>query len=176
MKSLLCTVAILFIATAAVAQEGAVVVNVGGSINCVTTMGESGFDATSYSLGGTDKKPGPFQAPNPPALADLTITKNFDACSENLIRTFLAGKVFPTVTLIQYQNLGKTDHFAALTITLTNGMINNYQITGAPSVLPTESVAFNYSKVCITSITQKPDGSLGSPVRVCYDVAKNIVS
>lgn len=125
MKSLSYTVAMLFIATAAVAQEGAAVVNVGDSINC---------------------------APSSQA------------------------RYFPTVTLIQYQNPGKTDHFAALTITLTNGMINNYQVTGAPSVLRAESLAFTYSKVCITSVTQKPDGSLGSPVRVCYDVAKNIVS
>jgi type VI protein secretion system component Hcp len=107
-------------------------------------------------------------------LSDLTISKNFDACSEQLIHTFLGGKVIPTLTLIQYS---AGEHpFAALTITLSTAIINDYQVTGAPDIRPTESLAFTYNKVCVRSISQKSDGTLETPVTVCYDVAKGLLS
>jgi type VI secretion system secreted protein Hcp len=176
MKLLLPAVCSVFLVTSALAQRGAVVVNVGGAVNCVSVKGESGFDATAYSLGGTDPtKPGSTSGGSgKPNLSDLTITKNFDACSEQLIRTFLGGKVIPTVTLIRYS---AGEHpFAALTITLSTAIINDYQVTGAPDVRPTEVLALTYNKVCVKSVTQKPDGSLESPVTVCYDVARGMLS
>ncbi len=180
MKSFLSLVVLSLFATAALAQHGAVVVNVGGSVNCVTVKGESGFDATSYVLSGTEGKQQPGggagSTATAPSLTDLTITKHFDACSEQLIREFLAGRRLPTVTLVQYAGSGAGAAYAALTITLTDAMINNYQVTGAPSVLPIESLGLTYTKVCIASITQNADGSLQSPVRVCYDVLRNKVN
>ncbi|HWW23063.1 MAG TPA: type VI secretion system tube protein Hcp [Edaphobacter sp.] len=178
MKLLLSAVCPFFLATSALAQQGAVVVNVGAAVNCVTTKGETGFDATSYVLGGTEGtgKPGATQAAGKPALTDLSISKNFDACSEQLIQSFLSGKVIPSMTLIQYSNSASNQPYAALTITLTNAMINSYEVTGAPSVHPAESLSFSYRKVCMTSVSQRPDGSLGSPVHVCYDVVLNQLS
>jgi type VI protein secretion system component Hcp len=179
MKFLLSAAGSFLLATSALAQQGAVVVNTGGNINCVTVKGEDGFDARSYSLGGsvvTGTISSGSAASGKPALQDLNIAKNFDACSEHLIQTFLGAKVIPTVTLIQYSNTSSNTLYAALTITLTNAIINSYEVTGAPSVHPTESIAFTYSKVCVTSITQNPDGSLKSPVHVCYDVALNKLS
>jgi type VI secretion system secreted protein Hcp len=178
MKLLLSAVCSVLFVTSALAQRGEVVVNVGGAVNCVSTKGESGFDATSYSLGGTEATSKVGSSSGAGAgkldLSDLTINKNFDACSEQLIRTFLAGKVIPTLTLIQYS---AGEHpFAALTITLSTAIINDYQVTGAPDVRPTESLAFTYNKVCVKSVSQKPDGSLESPVTVCYDVARGMLS
>jgi type VI protein secretion system component Hcp len=177
MKLFLCAVVLLFLVGSAVAQQGAVVVNVSGVMSCVTAKGETGFDATFYSLGGTDgvEKPGAPERNKAPTLADLTITKNFDACSEQLIRLFLGSKVIPSMTLIQYSATSR-DPFAAVTIKLTNALINKYEVTGAPSVHPTEALDFTYSKMCITSVTQNPDGSLKSPVTVCYDAAANMLS
>lgn len=179
MKGLLSVIFAFLVAGVAAAQQGAVVVNAGGAVNCVTTKGETGFDATSYALSGTlDKQdqPGAGQSVTSPSLTDLTISKHFDACSEHLIRVFLAAKRIPRVTLIQYAGASDRAPYAALTITLSDAMISRYQVAGAPSVLPRESLGFTYSKVCIASITQNADGSLSNPVRVCYDVARNQVN
>ena len=176
MKLFLSAACSVFLALSALAQRGAVVVNVGSAVNCVSVKGEVGFDATAYSLGGTDltKPGGPGGGSGKPNLSDLTVTKNFDACSEQLIRTFLGGKVIPVVTLIQYS---AGEHpFAALTITLNTAIINDYQVAGAPDVRPAESLAFTYNKVCVKSISQRPDGTLETPVTVCYDVAKGLLS
>ena len=82
--------------------------------------------------------------------------------------------MIPVVTLIQYS---AGEHpFAALTITLNTAIINDYQVTGSPDVRPAESLAFTYNKVCVKSISQRPDGSLESPVTVCYDVARGVLS
>jgi type VI secretion system secreted protein Hcp len=182
MKLFLSAVCSILLATSALAQQGAVVVNVGATVNCVTTKGETGFEAYAYMLGGTagTGKPGAVgtgAGSSKPSLTDLTISKNFDACSEQLIQTFLSGKVIQTLTLIQYQNVGASGQpFAALTITLSNAMINSYDVSGEPSVRPTESLTFNYRKVCVASVSQRPDGTLASPVKVCYDVVANQLS
>ena len=181
MKLLLSVVALVACACPVLAQSGDIVVNTGGSVNCVNVKGESGFDALSYSLGGTvatNLAGGGVQTAGKPHLSDLAIVKNFDACSEALIRSFLSAKSMPTVTLIHYNrsSVSQQPPFAALTITLSNAFINSYQISGAASEHPTETVSFSYTKVCIASITQSPTGTLGTPVRVCYDLARNLVN
>jgi type VI protein secretion system component Hcp len=180
MKLLLAVVALVCLARPAVAQSGDLVVNTGGSVNCVNVKGESGFDALSYSLGGENTSTvvgGTGQQLKKPSLSDLNIQRTFDPCSEALIQSFLSGKVMPTVTLIQYAKVtSNATPYAALTITLSNALINSYQISGSASLRPTESVAFTYSKVCVASVAQRPDGSLAQPVRVCYDLSKNLVS
>ena len=180
MKLFLSAVCSALFATSALAQQGAVVVNVGATVNCVTTKGERGFEAYAYTLAGTagTGKPGAVgTGSSKPSLTDLNISKGFDACSEQLIQTFLSGKVIPTLTLIQYSNVGNSSQpFAALTITLSNAMINSYDVSGEPSVRPLESLTFAYRKVCVTSVSQRPDGTLASPVKVCYDVVANQLS
>jgi type VI protein secretion system component Hcp len=179
MKLLLSACLSLLATTTALAQSGAVVVNVNG-ISCTNVIRQTGFNATAYSLGGTVKT-GRIERPNdpsnarPPSLSELSVAKNFDACSEPLIRLFLGSAVIPVVTLIQYSSGGK-EQFAALTITLTNAVMTSYEVTGAPDVHPSEVLLFTYKKVCVASISQNPDGSTQPPVTVCYDASKNQLS
>jgi type VI protein secretion system component Hcp len=177
MKLLLSASFLFVLAASAVAQQGLVVVNVGG-VNCASSNGEAGFDATSYSLSGKEvgDTPGSLKSSKAPSLADLTITKNFDVCSEQLIQLFLSDKVISSLVLTQYGTSALGTPFAALTIKLTNATISNYEVKGAPSVHPTEALSFSYTKVCVTSVEQKRDGSAGSPVTVCYDVLRNVVN
>jgi len=177
MKLLLSACLSFFLATSALAQNGAVVVNVNG-INCTNVEHQTGFNATSYSLGGTVKtgRAEPARNARPPALDALSVAKNFDACSEPLIRLFLGSTTIPTLTLIQYSGGGDGRNVPALTITLTNAVMTSYEVTGAPEVRPAEVLTFIYKKVCVTSVGQNPDGSPQSPVTVCYDVARNQVS
>jgi len=178
MKLFLVACLLCLFGVSALAQSGAVIVNVNG-ITCVTGVGQTGFNALSYSLGGTVKtgQPGSGREAKVPSLQDLMVSKNFDACSERLIRLFLGSTVVPVVTLIQYSPAGGSERpYAALTITLTNALMNSYEVTGAPQVHPTETLDFTYSKVCVSSITQAEDGRLLPPVTVCYDVAGNKLS
>ncbi|MDP9051527.1 MAG: type VI secretion system tube protein Hcp [Acidobacteriota bacterium] len=174
MKLLVSTCFSFLLATSALAQQrGAVVVNDNG-INCVNITGETGFNATSYSLGGTINtgNPGSPGGSKTPSLKDLVVTKNFDDCSAPLIRLFLGGTVASTLKLIQYSNSTNTVRpFAEFTITLTNALMNSYEIDGSPMVSPTEKLTFTYSKVCVASVSARSDGSLTNEVRVCYDVA-----
>jgi type VI protein secretion system component Hcp len=181
MKLLLSVCLSVLAIPSALAQSGAVVVNVNG-ISCINAVHQTGFNATSYSLGGTVKT-GRFEQSNaqsnaqssirPPSLSDLSVAKNFDACSEPLIRLFLGSTVIPTVTLIQYSTGSGERPFAALTITLTNAIMTSYEVTGAPDVHPTQVLLLTYKKVSVISISQNPDGTTQAPVTVCYDAAKN---
>jgi type VI protein secretion system component Hcp len=177
MKLLLFASFLFVSAASAVAQHGQVIVNLGG-INCAAANGDAGFDATSYSLSGKEAgdTPGSPKSTKGPSLTDLTITKNFDACSEQLIQLFLGNKTISSLVLTQYGTSALGVAFAALIIKLSNPTISNYEVKGAPSVHPTEALSFSYSKVCVTSVEQKQDGTVGSSVTVCYDVLRNVVN
>jgi hypothetical protein len=77
---ILAPAALLFLASTASAlaqTPGSVVVNTGNKIDCVTAKGEQGFEATSWSIGGTVASkvtPGGVLG-GTPSLKDLVITK-----------------------------------------------------------------------------------------------------
>jgi len=177
MKVLLSVLFSLVLEVPALAQNGSVLVNVNG-ITCTNLSGKTGFEATSYSLGGTVKtgKIASSNVAKAPSLDDLSIGKTFDECSEPLIRLFLGSRVVPTVTLIQYGIGEQESKTAVLTITLSNTIMTSYEVTGAPDVRPTEVLTFTYKSVCVTSVGQNPDGSVKPPVTVCYDTAKRLVN
>jgi len=110
-------------------------------------------------------------------LTDLLITKALDPCSADLIRLFVSGKKIATVTLTETTptGAGGPPH-NPITITLTGAYISNYSINGAPGAKPSEVVDFLFSKVCVTTVSQNPNGSLESPQTVCYDPITRIVS
>jgi type VI protein secretion system component Hcp len=176
MKLLLLSLLSLFAAVPAFAQTGTVLVNVNG-ITCTILDGKTGFEATVYSLGGTvkEKKLDTANTAKPPALDDLSVGKSFDDCSSPLIKLFLGSTIVPTVTLIQY-GTGDNTRTPVLTITLTNAVMTSYEVTGAPEIRPTEVLTFTYKSVCISSASQKLDGTYKPPVTVCYDTVKKQVS
>ena len=174
--------AVLLCASANAQQDGNIVVNTHNSINCVTEKGEQGFAASTWTIGGTVTSGKPSSgAPvvSKPSLADLVITKKFDACSAQLIHAFLRGDSLPMkkLTLIQY-SAAKSDAapIPLVTVVLTDPLINSYTVSGAVDVNPVETLAFAYRSLCITSVSQAPDGKASNPVTVCYDLALNKVS
>lgn len=165
--------ALLFVAPI-VAQSGAISVNVNG-ITCTTISGETGFNGLTYQIGGTVKTD-PSEPPKPAkvaALSDLVVTKAFDGCSEPLIRLFLSEKPAPTLTLIQYANAGSESMVPVLTLTLSNAVMNTYELGGATDTHPTEALSFTYSKFCVTSVQQNADGSFQPPISACYNLETN---
>ena len=62
-----------------------------------------------------------------------------------------------------------------LKYTFTDILISSYQTGGAASgsVIPNDQISFNYAKIEVEYKEQKPDGTLGGPVKVGYDVKSN---
>jgi type VI secretion system secreted protein Hcp len=167
----------LSVAGASGQNAGQIVVNVGSGTNCIQGSSLSGFNALSWTIGGVDPVSvgsGGGAGAGKPALNDLTLTRNVDVCSETLIRYFLVGERYPTLTLTQYESRGGSGQtYAYMVVTLSNAVINGYSVGGSNSVDPGETVSFGYSKVCVQTTGQNPDGSLKTPVSVCYNLATN---
>ena len=154
-------------------------VSTGSTVNCTTTEGQSGFNILSFSIGGMDTvtlggATGAGGSVSKPKLSDLVVMKQFNACSEPLIKQFLLGSVIPTVTLTGIKTVGDGGSIPILTITLTNARIDNWQMSGS-SENPTESVSFAYAQLCIAYTPVNPDGGAGQPIKVCYNAATNRV-
>ena len=62
-----------------------------------------------------------------------------------------------------------------LKYTFSDILISSYQTGGAASgsVIPNDQISFNYAKIEVEYKEQKPDGTLGGPVKVGYDVKSN---
>lgn len=159
-----------------------VIVNITGNNNsdpCNSTLigKTSGFEITSYSLGGTDTvnvTGGPKSSKL--SLSDFVLSKVFSSCSGELTKDFLNAKVLPTVTLYDYKQSANGVGFDFLTITLSNAIITSYQLSDTATTTPQESISFAYSKVCITNTPQNPNGSAGNTNTVCYNRATNLVN
>ncbi len=152
--------------------------NTGNTVNCTSAKGETGFEVSSFSVGGSD-------AVNPiskgsgagkPSLANLVLTKQFDACSEQLIKAFLTATSLPTVTVTQVRATPSGPAVPIMVITLTNAFLINYQLSsGGGTLYPTEALSFAYSGICISSTTLTAQGTAGQTTKVCYNALTNQV-
>jgi type VI secretion system secreted protein Hcp len=63
-----------------------------------------------------------------------------------------------------------------LVYTFSDLIVSSYQTGGShgASVLPTEQISLNFSKIETEYKAQKPDGGLDSPVKAGYDLKKNV--
>lgn len=174
----LLAISISLAASAAFAQSSDLTVNTGGSVNCVTTTGESGFNIDAWAVGGNDSvlngRGTSGAALGLPRLTDFSISRQLDACSAQLQQKFLMATAVPSFVLTQYSRGPKP--FVMLVITLTNPMMTSYQITGTTDGRPFEQVSFTFSKVCLKEQKQNADGSVSSSAQICYDRIANITS
>ena len=172
MKIGLSAATFLLLVAPALAQSN-LIVNIPGDNTCSTAKGEPGFNASSWSTGGSDA--GTIIKAGIVSLQSLNITKNMDACSEILIKDFLSGTFISSMTLIQYQN-SAAGPYAAATVTLTNAYVASWQVGGSASYTPTESVSFSFGKMCVATISLSATGQPQAPQKVCYDAVNRIVS
>ena len=65
-------------------------------------------------------------------LSNLSITRNVDVCSEALLKNFVAGKTYPSLTLTQYEGTnGQTGATPYMIVTLSNVVISSYGVGGS---------------------------------------------
>lgn len=178
LRQLLYLSAPLVLAIPVFAQSSNIIANIPGGTTCSTASGEPGFDVYSWKIGGTtaDAITGGKLTDQPPQLQSLTLNRTLDACSEQIIKDFIAGTHIPTMTLIQYDTIPGGRPYAAVTVALTTSLISSYSLSGSRGLNATETIQILYSKVCISTVSQNASGSLQQPQHVCYDALSHLVS
>lgn len=179
MKSLLMCGALLCLAVPQIKAQisGDITINTGGTVSCTTAKGETGFNALSWSIGGSEMvalSKGAATGIGKPVLAELVASRLIDSCSEQLIKNFVGSHAIPTLVLTQYA--GGERPFPFIVVTLSKVFLTSYEINGAVRQPPTELLKFAYQQVCIQTTGQNSDGSHQQPVKVCYNTATGLVS
>ena len=192
MKMLMAVLATAMLAVAAPAMAQQVIMTTGGTVACTPqvtitpspnqTTTVAGFNPTSYSLGGSDQVQigsGSGPTASVPKLANLTVTKVFDQCSEPLISAMLHGSSLQTVTLMQLHTVGQVN-IPVMTITLTNAYVTSWSLSGSTAPAsgngPQENFSFTYGNICVAHTAITTSGTVGTTTTHCYNVQTNTAS
>jgi type VI secretion system secreted protein Hcp len=105
-------------------------------------------------------------------IQDLHITKPIDKASPLLMLACASGRRI-TSAVLTAERPGQ-EPLDYLTISLGSVMVNSYQTgTSAGQAVPADQVSFGFRQIEIVYRSQRPDGSLASPVTAGWDVATN---
>jgi type VI secretion system secreted protein Hcp len=103
---------------------------------------------------------------------DFTFTKKFDKASPTLMLYCASGKHIPTIEFVSRKAGGDQQEY--LKIKFTDCLVSSYQTHGDEnSVVPTDSIAINFSKIEKEYKEQKADGTLGGSVKKHWSVKEN---
>jgi len=107
------------------------------------------------------------------SCGDVTVLKNIDKSSPNLIKAVTTGQVIPKAT-ISFRSANSKDTVDYYIVTLSEVLIAGIDQTDQPDPSKiVERVQLNAAKYEFEYRQQKSDGSLGSPIRFGYDCTKN---
>ena len=109
------------------------------------------------------------------SFSDLSITKNVDKSSTSLLLDAASGKLIKDGLLDVVKVTGqKATPF--LEYKFTDLLVSSYS-TGAANGddLPTESISLNFGKIEFSEFSQTPNGSIGLPTTVGWDLKANSV-
>lgn len=107
------------------------------------------------------------------SMQDFHFTKRFDKSSPQLFLKTCDGLPIPSLsfTIFRQSDAGETPYIQVqleevfvTSVALGGGSDQDQQI---------EQVSFNFSKIVLTYFPQNPDGSVGVPVTVGWDLAQN---
>ena len=104
-----------------------------------------------------------------PSVSEITVTKNLDNASGNLLKEALGSGGKATLVISFVRTDGTTGADVYLEVTLTDTMISGYSISSGGDK-PSESLSFNFVKIEVKFTPMKADGSKGSPFPVTYDL------
>jgi type VI secretion system secreted protein Hcp len=107
-------------------------------------------------------------------VRDLSITKNVDAASPNLLLYCLSGVQFEKATLTCRKVGGDGSKVPYLTLQMDNVIITNVSPTGAAGGDQfAESLDLNFADVTVKYTKQNDDGSAGDEVEAAWSIRKN---
>ena len=106
-------------------------------------------------------------------MADFNFVMAVCQASPKLMLACATGEHIKKATLT-CRKAGK-EQVEYLKVTFTDLLISSYQTGGSAGsqVVPHDQISFNFSKIEFEYKEQKPDGSLGAPVKAGYDVKAN---
>lgn len=105
-------------------------------------------------------------------MQDFNFSMEFNSASPPLILACATGEHIKTATLTA-RRAGKTQQ-EYLKIVFTECLVTSYQTGGSQGqVVPMDSISINFSKMEVQYLAQKADGTVGSPIKVGYDVKAN---
>jgi type VI secretion system secreted protein Hcp len=104
------------------------------------------------------------------SMQDFTFTMQTNKASPTLMLACATGQHITEATLSARKAGGEQQDY--LKIVMQDLIIANFQL-GASNEIPRDQVAINFSKISFEYKEQKPDGTLGSPVKTGYDLKAN---
>jgi type VI secretion system secreted protein Hcp len=109
-------------------------------------------------------------------MQDFHFQKNVDKSSPKLMLACATGQHIKSA-ILTCRKAGKEQQ-EYLIVKFHDLLISSYQTGGSQGAnhLPTDQISFNYTKVEIEYKEQKQDGTLGSPVKVGYDLKQQKAS
>ena len=127
------------------------------------SWGESQLGAEGYGGGGGAGKV---------SMQDLAITKKVDKASPVLFRSCADGSHIKSAVLTA-RKAGKEQQ-EYLKITLTDLLVSSFSTAGhSGDVVPNENVTLNFSKIEWEYKEQKPDGTLGAPIKAWFNLKEH---
>jgi type VI secretion system secreted protein Hcp len=109
------------------------------------------------------------------SMQDFHFVMAVNKASPKLIEACATGKHIPKAELFCRKAGGTQQMY--LKYTFSDCMVTSYQTGGADgsSVVPTDQISINFTKMEVEYKEQKADGSLGGTVKMGYDLKKNAV-
>jgi type VI secretion system secreted protein Hcp len=103
---------------------------------------------------------------------DFSFTKKYDKASPTLMFYCASGKHIPTVEFTARKAGGDQQEY--LKIKFSDVLVSSYQCHGdANSVVPTDAISLNFSKIEKEYKEQKADGTLGGQVKKFWSIKEN---
>ena len=103
-----------------------------------------------------------------PSISEITVSKDNDVASGKLMQEALSGN--GKNVQIDFTRTYKDKQQVYLTLTLTNTIISGYSHASSGD-RPTENISLNFTKIQYSTIQMKPDGTVGDPDHVIYDLS-----
>lgn len=110
-------------------------------------------------------------------VSDITLSRNFDKSSTELLAALFAAKSWATATIHFLKAAAVEDDGQQefLKVTLTNCVISNHNFAGSAGGM-SESLTLSFTKVEFEYKVQQEDGTLSGQVTASWDVLKGMPS
>lgn len=106
------------------------------------------------------------------SMQDFNFTMRVNKATPKLMLACATGDHIPEATL--YARKAGGDQQEYLAIKFTDLLVSSYQTGGSSGdIVPVDQISLNFSKIEYEYKEQKKDGTMGSPVKVGYDIKAN---
>lgn len=107
-----------------------------------------------------------------PKFSEIVVTKMMDKSSPQLIQQLLQGTPQSvTIDLAEPSSTSKIP-FTYAQYKLTDAVLTGYSVSSGGD-MPSESLSIAFQKISYTYTPKNPDGTIGTPITVTWDLATN---